>query len=331
MSKGPNPKALIGAFDYLVLGTIGATMNLIAIGFFLSITGSLNIDIVSDILKESNSYRNIKIIAISFFLIGAILKMAFFPMHFWMIRAYSSVAPIILTYIAAISTVVGVYILMRFVHFTIDSNEVLDILVKILRPFALAIIIICTILALLSHNIKEIVVYSTASSIGYVFLIITFWEFRDLLFQLIIVDGINKIGLFHVLAHIENKTSNLHVNHLKNIHHSTAFKIFAAFVIIYSSGLPFTGMFITKLNIFELFASKRLFPEFIIIVSSSAIAILYHLKITRAIFFAHQGDGAVTIETKQTGLMFVVLSQFIFLFYMNDFLHIIGYTKDLLS
>ena len=71
IASGNNPKSLIGAFDYLIIGSIGATLILISIGFLLSITGSLNMAEIAAYLQEHTNSRIITI-AISFFLIGAI-------------------------------------------------------------------------------------------------------------------------------------------------------------------------------------------------------------------------------------------------------------------
>ena len=209
MSKGKNPRALIGAFDYLMLGTIGATLILIGIGFFLALTGSLNITDVGKILTQHYSNSKIVTTAIVFFLSGAILKMAFFPMHFWMIRAYSSAPPFILTYTASISSIFGVYIILRFMHFTINGELLQESIASVLRPIAMFTIVICTFLALGSKNLKKIIIYSTASQIGYIFLLMTIWPARNLLFQLLVLDAINKIALFTIVAHLQNKVESL--------------------------------------------------------------------------------------------------------------------------
>ena len=59
----------------------------------------------------------------------------------------------------------------------------------------------------MQKNIKKIIIYSTAQQIGYAFLLLSIWPAKALLFQLLIIDSINKIGLFTLLAHIENKTN----------------------------------------------------------------------------------------------------------------------------
>ena len=49
--------------------------------------------------------------------------------------------------------------------------------------------------------------------------------------------SINKIGLFTLLAHIENKTNNLDIYLIKQIKDSPWFKILAAFIIMYIQGI----------------------------------------------------------------------------------------------
>jgi multicomponent Na+:H+ antiporter subunit D len=336
ISKGKNPKALIGAFDYLMLGTIGATLILISIGFFFAITGSLNITDISNILQVNYGTNvagtpklNLLIIAIVFFLTGAILKMAFFPLHFWMMRAYSATAPFVLTYIAAISSLLGIYMIMRFLYFTVEVNLVYIPFSLLLRGMAIITLIICSYLAWKSRNIKKIIIYSTALQIGYAFLLLSIWPAKALLFQLLIIDSINKIGLFTLLAHIENKTNNLDIYLIKQIKDSPWFKILAAFIILYSASLPLTSMFIIKIKIFELLIRQNLLIEFIIVIIASVFGILYHLKLAKAIFFAKEENGVIQIETNLLGLFAIVTLHIFTLLYMHEIVEMIGYHTSL--
>ncbi len=337
LSKGNNPKALIGAFDYLIMGTIGATLILISIGFFFSITGSLNISDIFNILQKnfstttdttSSDGLNILLTAIVFFLVGSILKMAFFPLHFWMIRAYSASAPFILTYIAAISSLLGVYMIMRFMYFTIEAGLVYIPISIILRSMAIVAIISCSYLALKSKDIKKIVIYSTALQIGYVFLLLSIWQAKSLLFQLLIIDSINKVGLFTLLTHIQNKTNELNVNSMKQIRNSFVFECLAALIILFSSGLPITSMFIVKIKIFDLLIQQKLILEFIVVIIASIFGVLYHLKFTKAIFFGKEENGVMKIDTNLLGLIAIVVIHIVTLLYMNEITEILGYTTS---
>lgn len=66
MAQGNNPRSVVGAFDYLIMGSIGATLILIAIGFILSATGSLNMPDVANRLQQHYNSR-VVIAGISFF------------------------------------------------------------------------------------------------------------------------------------------------------------------------------------------------------------------------------------------------------------------------
>ena len=330
MSKGRTAKSLVGAFDYLMLGTIGATLILISIGFFLAMTGSLNITDISNILKDSN-YSRIIATAIVFFLSGSILKVAFFPMHFWMVRAYSSAAPFILTYLAAISSILGVYIILRFMHFTIEGEQIHKALNMMLRPAAIITIVICTFLALKADTLKKVVIYSTASQIGYVFLLVTMWAARDLLFQLLILDAINKIALFTIIAHIQNKTNDLKFENFKSIENSPIFKILVAFALIFSAGLPLTSMFLVKIKLFDLLLSNGLIIEFIVVIFGGALGMLYHFKLVKAIFFSPATNGTIKIQTNLYGLTAIIIIQIATLIYAQDLAIFTGYTESLIG
>ena len=325
VSKGNNPKALIGAFDYLIMGTIGATLILISIGFFFSLTGSLNITDISNILKTTSNGLNILLTAIVFFLVGAILKMAFFPLHFWMIRAYSASAPFILTYIAAISSLLGVYMIMRFIYFTIEAELIYIPVSIVLRFMAIIAIISCSYLALKSKDMKRIIIYSTALQIGYVFLLLSIEPAKSLLFQLLIIDSINKIGLFTLLAHIQNKTNKLNIDSMKQIQGSFLFKSLAALIILFSASLPITSMFIVKIKIFDLLIQQKLILEFVIVIIASIFGVLYHLKFAKAIFFGREENGFIQIDTNLLGLIAIVAIHIFTLLYMNEITEMIGY------
>lgn len=330
MSKGRDKKALIGAFDYLMLGTIGATLILIGVGFFFSLTGSLNITDIANILTGNHSSRII-ITAAAFFLSGAILKTAFFPMHFWMIRAYYSAPPIILTYLAAIASMIGTYTIMRFMHFTIEGKEIQASLTMVIRPIALITIILCTFFALRAHNIKKVVIYSTASQIGYIFLLLTIWEARDLMLKLLILDGLNKIAMFGLIALVQNGTNELNFKNFKAIESGALFKTLTAFILLFSSGLPLSSMFIIKVQMLDILVNNALYSEFIVVVAASGLAILYHFKLAKAIFLSPKENGTIRINTNQWGLAAIAVIQILTLLFINQISAYASYAKYIIN
>ena len=303
---------------------------LIAIGFLYGLTGSLNITDVANILKIFGLSK-ISITAIIFFLSGVMLKMAFFPIHFWMRRAYSVVAPITLTYLAAISSIFGVYLIIRFYYFTIDNQIIQANVSDILRPIALFTIIICSVLALRARNIREVVIYSTNSQVGYIFLLITISSAQAILFQLLIIDAINKIALFIIVAHLDSKTNHLSFNNFARVKKSSLFKILVALALIFSSGLPITSMFIFKMHFFSLLIEQKMIFEFLLVLLGSAVGMLYHLKIATAIFFNNNDNESIEINSNLSGLVVIIIMQIMSLIYINDFGELTVKTRNFIN
>lgn len=264
IASGNNPKSLIGAFDYLIIGSIGATLILIAIGFLLSITGSLNMYDVATYLQEHHNSRIITM-ATCFFLIGAILKTAFFPMHFWMMRAYNNTASVILVYLTGISTIIGIYIIYKFTYIIIGYETIKISITNFIRPIALATLIIAPYFAYRAEDFKNIIIYSCFTQIGYVFLLYVTEGGIIILPSLLLTDSINKIALFLIDAYNESYKKNSN-------------KILTIIIIICSCGLPISPLFFIKINILELLFRQKLLLDFVIILLSSVGSLFYHYK-----------------------------------------------------
>lgn len=304
IAQGNNLKAFVGAFDYLMLGTIGATLILLAIGFLFSVTGSLN---MTDIAQRLTGQYNSKIVmtGISFFLIGATLKTAFFPMHFWMIRAYEGCKPVILIYLTVGATIVGIYTIFRFIHFTIDFHVIADNFISFIRPLALLTISLCSYLAWKTSKVKAIIIYAASVQIGYVFLLLATKADYSLLFLLLFADSLNKIFLFTALAfHEEGGVNNI------------VWRCLVVLGLICSAGLPLSSLFIVKLNILDSFIKNNLWVDIIIILISSSVSLLYYYNITKKLFLPtnYSTNSYICVVTtsyfrKYFALVFIILTQ----------------------
>ena len=78
ISMGRDRRALTSAFDYLVMGTIGATFILIGIGFLYMMTGTLNMQDLAARLPEVWDTRTVRA-GFAFLTVGIGLKLAMFP------------------------------------------------------------------------------------------------------------------------------------------------------------------------------------------------------------------------------------------------------------
>lgn len=319
MSQGCNPRAVLGAFDYLILGTIGTTLILIGIGFLFTKTGSLNISDIKANLTQAMYASHIVIAGAAFFIIGCLLKMAFFPMHFWMVRAYQYTSSIILTYLAGISGVVGVYIFLRFVNFALDYEYIQAALTSFLKPLGLFTMTLCSVLAFKSENLKKIIIYSLAAQVGYVVLLLSIGNNYSLILQFLLIDSINKIAMFLIMSYLEDANVDLDLRKIKAIDDRNKFmRILIVLNLICSSGLPICSMFIIKISILEHLIKNSLFISLLIVIITSIISLLYHYKIAKPLLF--NCFETVTYNNKLYSLTLITIMQFLGIIFVTRFL-----------
>ena len=90
VAMGRDRRAAMSAFNYIIMGTIGASFYLLGVGYLYIKTGSLNMADIQQIIVDQD-LRGSKIIQVAFILIliGVWIKMAFFPLHGWLPNVYS--------------------------------------------------------------------------------------------------------------------------------------------------------------------------------------------------------------------------------------------------
>ena len=85
IALGKDRRALVAAYQYLIMGTIGATFYVIGIGLLYLVTGSLNILDIAERLGPTAAENSRPVLAaLAFLTVGISLKLALFPLHVWL-------------------------------------------------------------------------------------------------------------------------------------------------------------------------------------------------------------------------------------------------------
>jgi multicomponent Na+:H+ antiporter subunit D len=169
IASGRRREALTASYNYLILGTIGATFILLGIGHLYMATGSLNIADLSRLLPPLYG-SGVVLTAFAYFSVGLALKLALFPLHIWMPNAYTHAPSSVSAVLAATATKVGAYALIRVmftvfnVHFDVSSVP----FSKILLFLSCIAILAGSVLAISQTNIKRMLAYSSVGQIGYI-------------------------------------------------------------------------------------------------------------------------------------------------------------------
>ena len=161
-------RAPMSSLNYLFVGTVGGCFYLLGVGYLYIMTGSLNMADVATLLpKLYNS--NAIVMAFIFCMVGASIKMAFFPLHMWLPNAYGFAPTAAGSLIAPLMTKVMVYVLIRLI-LTVFSVDFAFVVMKMGDPMvwmsSLAIVA-GAVFALSQKNLKRMFCYIIVSEIGY--------------------------------------------------------------------------------------------------------------------------------------------------------------------
>jgi len=161
-------RALLASFNYVILGTIGASFYLLGVGHLYIMTGSLNMGDLFNILPALYATRAV-FVAFLLVLCGVWLKMAFFPLHTWLPNAYTYAPSAAGCLVAPLVTKVSVYIMIRVMLSVFSANYVFDVL-SLAGPIvwlSVAAILFGSIFALAQTDLKKMLTYLIVAEVGY--------------------------------------------------------------------------------------------------------------------------------------------------------------------
>jgi len=160
-------KALMAAFRYLILGTLGASLYLLGVSYFYAATGTLN---MADMAEQLPHLLTSKAVlgGLLFMFLGLGIKMALVPFHAWLPDAYThapdSVSPILAALVTKVALLgwVRVMFWVLGIKVAVDDTPVL-LLVGLLGSLAA---VIGAVLALTQQDLKRMFAYGGISHIG---------------------------------------------------------------------------------------------------------------------------------------------------------------------
>ena len=114
MGASRDRRALTSAYNYLILGSIGATFFVIGLGFMYMETGTLNMADMGRILRDLDGGSRVAGVGFAFIIIGLGLKLAMFPLHMWLPGAYANAPSFVTVFLASTATKAALYLMLRF-------------------------------------------------------------------------------------------------------------------------------------------------------------------------------------------------------------------------
>ncbi|MBT8086418.1 MAG: monovalent cation/H+ antiporter subunit D family protein [Gammaproteobacteria bacterium] len=291
IAGGSDRRALPAVFKYLVMGTIGATFYLIGIGLIYLMTGTLNLADMELRIQDVADQAPI-LVAAGFITVGLALKAALFPLHVWLPNSYTYAPNAVTVFLAACSTKVSLYLLLRFDFFVFQGNLTgHDIqFTWFLMPLAILAILIASGVALFEQNVKRLLAYSSIAQIGYILLGASFVTVAGLTASTVHIfnHALAKGALFLAVGCLATQCLGMRLPDLgglaKRMPWTSAAFIVAGFSLI---GIPGTVGFISKWYLItaSLEQGSLGIALVVVLVVSSLMAVVYIWRIVEAIYF----------------------------------------------
>ncbi|MBI1365731.1 MAG: monovalent cation/H+ antiporter subunit D family protein [Alphaproteobacteria bacterium] len=303
-------RALTAAFNYLVMGTIGATFFVIGLGLLYQATGTLNMADLHDRLVGQDN-RMVEA-GFAFIMIGIGLKLAMFPMHLWLPNAYAYAPSAVSAFIAATSTKVAVYVLIRFFFtvFGLDFPFLHVAFAWTLLPVGVIGMFFASIVAVFQEDVKRMLAYSSVAQIGYMLLGVSFGTQEGLAAALVhlVNHGLMKGALFMAAACVFFRLGDHRCRAYEGLARRMPFTTWA-FIISGLSlvGVPGTVGFISKWYLIEAsIEAHRVWAGFLVVLSSLLAVVYVGRIIELMVLRPPPKDGPLAGEIREAPLSMII-------------------------
>lgn len=314
IAMGKDRRALLAAYQYLIVGTIGATFYVIGIGLLYLVTGTLNIvDIAARLGPAAAETSRPVLAALAFLSVGVSLKLALFPLHVWLPGAYAHAPSVATAFLAGTATKVAVYVLLRLIFsvfgvaISFHSLPVSEVLLTL----SVAAMFIASILAVFESDVKRVLAFSSLGQIGYITLGIALANVAGLTGGIVHLfnHALMKTALFMSLGAVVYRTGTVRLQDLAGIGRQMPLTM-TVFVIggLALIGVPGTAGFVSKWYLAVGAFERGWWPLVFLILVTSLIAVVYVGRIVEVAWFREPSKFAASAKDPPWSMLMPMLA-----------------------
>ncbi len=300
ISMGRQRQALKAAFQYLIMGSIGATFILIGIGFLYMMTGTLNMQDLAVRLPAVSDSRTVQA-GFAFLTVGIGLKLAVFPLHLWLPNAYAYAPSAVSAFLASTATKVALYAMLRFLFGVFGFEFALrqmpaDLLLLLMGTLA---VLSCSLIAVFQRDVKRLLAYSSVAQVGYMVLGIGLGSTAGVSATILHLfnHALMKGALFLALGAVVYRLGSAALEDLGGLARHMPWTA-GAFVISGLSlvGVPMTAGFISKWYLLLAALEQGWWPLAVLILLGSVITLVYIGRVVEVLYFGASAAPADSIR-----------------------------------
>ena len=300
-------RALLAAYQYLILGTIGATFIVIGVGLLYLMTGTLNLADIATRLGDVRQSRPV-LAALAFLTVGISLKAALFPLHMWLPGAYAHAPSAVSALLAATATKVSVYVLLRFYFSVFGTTTVFTAMPMgdVLLALSIVAMIVASVAAFFQSDLKRLLAYSSVAQIGYITLGVSFASATGLTGGIVHLfnHGVTKGALFMLAGTIVFRLGSTRLDRMAGL--ARSMPITCAGIVVGGLGLigvPGTAGFVSKWYLVLAAIEAGAWGIAFVVVASSMIAVAYVWRFVEVAYFRAPSDETSRLKEGPAALL----------------------------
>ena len=301
-----NVTAAESAMKYFVLGAIASGALLYGISWVYGVTGSLQFDEISRVLRADPSLNNLPLwFGLAFLIVGISFKFGAVPFHMWLPDVYQGARTPVTVYLASAPKLAALALIFRILADGLGS--LYDTWSTMIMFIAVLSILVGNVVAIAQTNIKRMLGYSTIAHVGFILIAIytgTGDGYAAALFYALtyVVAAAGAFGIIILLSRRGYDAELL--SDFKGLNaRSPWFALMMLFLMFSMAGVPpFVG-FLSKLYVISAVLDIGGTGLAIMMVLASVVGAYYYLRVIWYMYFEQGEDKAVLQASMDTRLV----------------------------
>jgi NADH-quinone oxidoreductase subunit N len=276
------------ALKYFLLGAFSSAFFLFGAAFLYGYAGSVDFRQIAAAIDAESGDRTLALIGAGLVSIGLLFKIGAVPFHYWIPDVYQGAPTPVTAFMAAATKIAAFGAMLRLFYVALPGLK--DDWRPALWVIAILTMVIASVVAITQTDMKRMLAYSSVAHAGFILtgvIAINRAGLSSTMFYLV-AYGFSTVGAFAVVTLVRDRAGEVtEMSRWAGLGRRSPLLagVFAMFLLAFA-GIPLTSGFVSKFAVFQAAASGGAVPLVIVGVLSSAIAVVFYVRVIVLMFFS---------------------------------------------
>ncbi len=283
-----NAKSAEAGLKYLLFGSFASAIMLYGLSLLYGLTGDTNLYTLAPYLSNGALAPEVIMVAIVMIVVGFGFKIAAVPFHFWTPDVYEGAPTPVTAFLSVGSKAASFALLLRF--FLAVFPGYMDYWAQMAAGLAVLTMTLGNILALVQHNIKRMLAYSSIAQAGYVLVGVAATTAKDnqglaaVAFYMFLYV-LTNLTAFTVIILVERAVGSAEIKDLAGLHwRAPRLALVMFFALLSLGGIPPMAGFAGKFFLFTAAMHAGLGWLVAIGVLNAIVSLYYYLTVAKVMY-----------------------------------------------